>query len=123
MTPNEMISKICDEFGMSIAEVKGEGRTRPLPQIRAVIYANLYYHYPELSLAAIGKMFNRGHATVIHGIKCANNPHDVATQRVRERVNQVVSPPAKLKWTVSNECTNIPLANLDASKNAVNCEG
>lgn len=123
MTPTEMISAICDEFGMTIADVTGEGRTRPLPQIRAVIYANLYYHYPELSLVAIGKMFNRNHATVIHGIKCANNPHDIVTQRIRERVNQVISPPSKLKWTVSNEVVNIPLTNLGSSKNIVNCEG
>lgn len=109
MKANEMIELICQEFEVTAEEVKGQKRTRPLPQIRAIIYANLYYHYPELSLTRIGDMFNRNHATVIHGIKMANNPYDTLMIRMRERVSNVVSPQVKLKWSVTEDLDTIPL--------------
>lgn len=64
----EIVSKICTHFGIAEAEVLGDGRTKTVVHIR---HLAMYFVRREcaLSLVEIGRMFNKDHSSVVHGVR------------------------------------------------------
>lgn len=53
--------------GVTIAQIMGEGRQRPIVRARWEMWERLYRD--GLSAASIGRMTNRDHTVVLHGIR------------------------------------------------------
>jgi len=66
----DKINEIIKKADVSEEEIKGKKRTLYLNTIRWYIYSQLK---EDLSISEIGRMFNRSHATVLHGIKTLND--------------------------------------------------
>lgn len=94
----EFVQDVCRKIGVNHDDVISETRTRPLPQIRHVLMAEVRKRFPELSLIQIGSVFNRNHSTVIHGCRSADNPHDTLIASIRERIASVVDAPIRMKF-------------------------
>jgi chromosomal replication initiator protein len=67
------IIKIASEyFSIPKSDIIGKTREFEAKIIRHMLF-KLFRENNELSLSTIGKIFNRNHATVIHGINSINN--------------------------------------------------
>lgn len=63
--------RILDQHypGISMGEIKGPSRAGRLVLARWHIYSVIHEERPDVSVAAIGRIFNRDHSTVLHGIR------------------------------------------------------
>ena len=72
-TTREIIRRGCELFGVSVGEVLGPRRSRPVAYPRMLIVAAMIELRPDLTLTQIGYIFgNRDHTTVIHARKRAD---------------------------------------------------
>jgi len=70
--PAELIYKTSKAFNVHESYIKGSKRKQKYTYLRYMLF-NILYERSEnykLSLVAIGKLFNRDHSTVIHGLGC-----------------------------------------------------
>jgi chromosomal replication initiator protein len=68
---------ICKELGVSMLEVEGTCRVRPIVFCRHAICYFVHQHMPGITLEAIGQLIGgKDHATVLHAIKAIQNRID-----------------------------------------------
>jgi chromosomal replication initiation ATPase DnaA len=65
----ELLSQVCEEAEITIAELQSKSKQRGLADIRAAFFRMAKEAYPDASLCLIGEFVNRDHSTVIAGIK------------------------------------------------------
>lgn len=90
-------------------------RARQLVYIRSIMYTQL--RNDKWTLAQIGKLFNKNHATILHGLRCYNaNIKYQDFKEINERIEQElnlaicdIEPESKL------QLTDIELDILDAN--------
>lgn len=72
-TINLVTRLACDAVGIPLIRIKEKSRKQEVVWARNMIfwYVNKYLHY---SLALAGQLFDKDHATVIHGIREFNKP-------------------------------------------------
>ncbi len=63
----KIVSSVCDIFSVSLQDIRSKSRSKITVQARNTAFY-LARKHTELSLAEIGKYFNRNHSTVIKGI-------------------------------------------------------
>lgn len=61
------IKKICEYYGIEEKEIMSQCRGSDIVKVRSVIYYVLRYRI-RLSYPIIGKIFNKHHATIMHGV-------------------------------------------------------
>lgn len=59
----------CERLGVDPAGILGESHKRPLAWPRQEIMFDIFVSCPRMSSTTIGRMMNRDHTTVIHGVK------------------------------------------------------
>ena len=65
----ELVVKVVSEiFNVSVEDMESKGRGRPLLYARKFVWYYLKYS-TEMSLSALGKLFNRDHSTVINSLE------------------------------------------------------
>src|SRR5699024_4675015 len=105
ITPDIIISATAEFYGLTVADLTGPGKTRPVSHARQVAMY-LTRSLIDISLPAIGKVFgNRDHSTVLYAHKkirdeiadkkATRDQANDLTTRVRERA------PAVRTWTWS----------------------
>ena len=67
---NLIIARRC---GVTVQQLEGRSRKQPIATARQLAMHFIRDKNPTLSLASIGEMFGRDHATVIHAIKTVKN--------------------------------------------------
>lgn len=78
---------VCSEFNITEDELKGKLRKRSFVDARHICFQFLKSE-TKLSLSQIGVIYNRNHATVLHGIENSNNMN--STDFIyKERYNRV----------------------------------
>lgn len=63
---NDLIENMCNQYEITIEELKGKGRKRSLSEPRNILYYILRVEY-GLKYQAIADMFDRTHATILSG--------------------------------------------------------
>lgn len=63
----DIIKRVCWEHEMSVAAVVGPSRNKQIVAVRHAAMAEVHMH-TDLTLTQIGKLFNRDHTSVLHGI-------------------------------------------------------
>lgn len=63
-----LIDFTCSEFGINKSDLKRKTRRRDIVLARYIIFYVLYMSSPHPSLAQVGAVFNKNHATVLHGL-------------------------------------------------------
>ena len=89
-----IVSKVQDATGISYSQMRSKNRERETVLARQYamyrIYDNLYHL--GYTITAIGKMFNRDHATVLYGIKQmreALEVNDYLVKKIHERYGEL----------------------------------
>lgn len=68
-TKLQAIKEICDRHGVTVHEVRGPGRSRPVAAARHEVTFTLYYAW-DMSLAQIGRLLgDRDHTTVLASVR------------------------------------------------------
>lgn len=67
ITPEKIIQVVCDHFGLNADHLKSSCRDKELVHARHVIFYFLRKH-TSISLKNAGRIFNRDHTTVLHGL-------------------------------------------------------
>lgn len=107
---NTVIQEVCDRFEIHQEYLKAVGRQRErvLPRQMAMVLIRrlLYEKYKGmLSLAFVGKQFNKDHATVMHAEKAIDNLRDT-DKIVRDEYDNLVkaiTPKLSFNRPVSNK--------------------
>ena len=60
----------CRLHGITLDDLRGPSRKQPLAAIRQDCMAEIY-HSTSMSTTQIGKILNRDHTTICHGIKAS----------------------------------------------------
>ena len=60
----------CERYGITFDDLRSPSRKQPLARIRQDCMAEIY-HNTQLSTTSIGRILNRDHSTVIHGIRAS----------------------------------------------------
>jgi len=102
MTPNEIIEAVGREYHITPDQLKSKKRTRPLPQIRHVLFAVIRERHPEMTITQIGQLLNCHHAMVIYGRRVASNTRDILIASIRERIASVIEPPVRMRFNDQN---------------------
>ena len=79
---NLIIHFVANEYGVSVDDVKSPSRRREFAEPRQVAMYLIRYN-TRLSLEAIGTLFIRNHATVLHGIKNVERLREYDKQFIR----------------------------------------
>lgn len=66
LTARAMLKILAAAFGSSTEEMRGERRGKYVVRTRMAIIWALIKHYPNLSLAEVGRRLNRDHTTIIN---------------------------------------------------------
>lgn len=66
LTARAMLKILAAAFGSSTEEMRGERRGKYVVRTRMAIIWALIRHYPNLSLAEVGRRLNRDHTTIIN---------------------------------------------------------
>lgn len=65
---DEAFKRICSEYCITLAFLRGSRRHRDLNRIRFCIYNCLHKHL-NISLVSIAEYFNRHHSSILHGVR------------------------------------------------------
>jgi len=65
ITSEVIINLVCDEFGISLNDIKSKSRPKMFTNPRKVAIKLIIKYLPHLSLKRIGAFFNMHHSTVI----------------------------------------------------------
>lgn len=78
VTPLDIIlNNITYKMNVTIEQAKGKSRKQEVVQCRQMFFKNAK-ETTNASLAKIGKLVNRDHATVLHGIKTVDNDYELS---------------------------------------------
>lgn len=66
---NFLVEVTCKEFGVNPDDLSESTRKRGVVIARYVVFYVLYHTLGHVSLASVGGLFNKDHATVVHGMK------------------------------------------------------
>lgn len=107
---NTVIQEVCDRFEVTpeYLKAKGRQRARVLPRQMAMVLIRrlLYDKYKGiLSLAFVGKQFNKNHATVLHAQTAIDNLRDT-DKKVRDEYDslaKIITPKLSFNRPVSNK--------------------
>jgi hypothetical protein len=98
LTPERIMTLVCDLFGMSREEVESGGRQAAIARARHVLMY-LLYSDTHLSYQAIGgRLGGRDHTTVIHGVSKINEELETDSELqelIRYLRSQYDPPPVK----------------------------
>lgn len=85
---DNIIADVCQVYGIELADLISKRRHRILVEPRQVLF---YILHKKLNIpcVTVGKMFNKNHATVLHGAKNILNWMD-NDQELSKRVNGVM---------------------------------
>ena len=73
VTVDDIVRAVSRRLGLSMVEVRGPRRARPLAQARHLI-AYLAHEYADFSLPAIGRALGgRDHTTILHSVRKASS--------------------------------------------------
>ena len=74
-TAQEVIEYVCENSDVSIASLTGTLRHKKLVEARQLIWWLLQNKVVDnnLTCVSLGRMFNRDHATVLHGVRKIND--------------------------------------------------
>lgn len=73
----EISKELCQEWGLSIEDVKGKSRKDGLPILRAKIIHRYKTEYPYTTWKSIGRWLNMDHSSVITAFhNCDNGIYD-----------------------------------------------
>lgn len=75
MTLNAYLRNMSEASGISVDVMLGDSRKREVCVARQIIWSYLW-NSEKWSTIRIGRAFNRNHATVLYGIKCAYQYRD-----------------------------------------------
>ena len=64
-----VIEAVCESTGVSYEMMQSEYRGRQNVEARALAFHCIKHFYPDISFTRIGNLFNRNHATVLHGLQ------------------------------------------------------
>lgn len=76
----------CREMGVQFSDVVGDSRRREHHIPRGILMAEVKRRFPGMSMPALGKIFNRNHATVLHYLR----KHGVSTGEPHARYKHVM---------------------------------
>lgn len=65
----EIIRVVAVKHGISVQDIKSESRSRHMVEARHEAMALVYKLRPDLSLPAIGRIFNRDHTSVLNAVR------------------------------------------------------
>jgi hypothetical protein len=65
-----ILKAVCQTFGVTLAELRGPCRARPIVRVRQLAMWILFYE--GMGVADIGQALNRHHSTVSYGVKVMN---------------------------------------------------
>lgn len=66
----KIIAKVADQFGVSVADIVGPSRSRPIIQARFAAVHEVATARPDLSMPALGREFGgRDHTTILHTLR------------------------------------------------------
>lgn len=85
VTAYDVISAACESFKITIQALLSKSRDRGLVRVRNICFY-VIKNKLNLSLKEIGKIFNRDHTTVIHGIKYVND--ELSLRHTRQQMNE-----------------------------------
>lgn len=71
-TVRKIIAAVSEQSGFTPQQISGDGRAREVTQARHVAF-HLAYLYAGKNLTHIGRLFNKHHTTILHGLKAYNN--------------------------------------------------
>ncbi len=68
----DVIMEVRAAYGVTLEEMQAPDQTQPLTTIRQECMAEIY-RSTDMSISAIGRLFNRDHSTVHHAIKVSES--------------------------------------------------
>lgn len=68
-SPKVIISLVAAKHGVTAADIVGPSRTRKIVAARHEAIGVVYTHCRQVSLPAIGRLFNRDHTTILHALR------------------------------------------------------
>ena len=72
-TEYDVIKETCAHYDVTYTEMMGKRRYRKYVWARHVAMYLIRSYFPQRSLQQIGNIFNKDHATVLHGIRVVRN--------------------------------------------------
>lgn len=67
----DIIRVVATKHGVSVTDIKSQTRTLHIVEARHEAMALVYRLRPDLSLPAIGRIFNRDHTSILHAVRKA----------------------------------------------------
>lgn len=69
--PHHIIGTMARDFGVTVAEITGPRRGGKVLKARHAVIVAVYQARPDLTLPALGRMFNRDHTTILSALRKA----------------------------------------------------
>jgi len=73
MTPHQdtlgIITATALPYGFTLSDMLSHARNRPVRVIRQAAYSRVERERPLMSLTQMGRLFNKDHSSVLHGIQ------------------------------------------------------
>ena len=91
VAPDEIIRYVCDKFEVKPEQLIMKKRKRgvmPFPVIRHICFY-MICKYTSLTLAQIGKLLKKDHATVIHSKRCVQNLKDTKDKQFYSMIVEI----------------------------------
>ncbi len=93
----EAIKKlVCKHFKLTVDEIRSKSRKRSIARPRQIAMF-LSRRFTEASLEAIGREFNRDHATVLHSVKRIKKELE-STSKMRHQLDYLIDMLEKGRW-------------------------
>ncbi len=93
----EAIKKlVCKHFKLTVDEIRSKSRKRSIAKPRQIAMF-LSRRFTEASLEAIGREFNRDHATVLHSVKRIKKELE-GTSKIRHQLDYLIDMLEKGRW-------------------------
>ena len=64
-----ILRDVCERHGVTLSALRGVGRQRELTAARHEAIRLAHAARPELSMAALGRIFRRNHTTILHALR------------------------------------------------------
>ena len=102
--PDEVLAEIARGFRMSVDDIIGPSRDRAVCVARACAMA-VIRHGTNLSLPAIGRIFDRDDSTVFHNVRKVMNDPELG-ESVRQLIEELSPPPRLFAVPGPGVCTD-----------------
>ena len=87
--PEALLAEICKRYHVTIADLAGRSRKQRIAWARQEAFYEMRQH-ATLSFPAIGKIFNRDHTTIMHGVKQVTRRRREAAQQTAELAQRIL---------------------------------